>query len=644
MSIQFGRWHFDGRPIEDKYFAKASALTRKYAADDESTFFRNDIGLLYRPFHVTKESCQEIQPLIARAGTVLTWDGRLDNRNELIKGLGLGADKLNADAQIVAAAYEQWGRGCFRHLVGDWAIAIWQPGDETLLLAKDFLGTRQLFYALEANQITWSTVLDPLVFLPEHSLEISEEFMAGFLSNLPPTQLTPYAGIHSVPAGHFVQVRRGRAVSQEYWQFDASERIRYRTDAEYDAHFLHVFSDSVERRLRSLHPVMAELSGGLDSSSIVCMADDLVRKGRALTPRIETISFYSDDEPNWNERPYFSIVERQRGREGYHIDVGGRCDGALELPEDPSLFPLLGYDQQMRNREQEFGRCLESSESRVLLSGIGGDEFLGGVPTAIPELQNLFARLHFLRFARQLLKWSLKKRCPWTHLFARTVEEFVPQAVRHLYKRPSIPPYLSPDFVRRHTGIFWAGIPRTKLFGALPSFQANINTLDHLRRQLNLSHLSEIGNHRVSFPFLDRDLLAFLLAVPREQIIEVHQRRSMMRRALAGIVPKEILGRRRKAFVARQPLSVIACSLPKIRSLLESSVAASKGWVEERMLREALHDALDGQIERLIPFQGLLQFEVWSRVLSRRQALDQAPAWRNAAAGESVPAQTAAWR
>ena len=86
------------------------------------------------------------------------------------------------------------------------------------------------------------------------------------------------------------------------------------SDAEYEEHFRSVFAQSVRRRLRSDSPILAELSGGMDSSSIVCMADEIISRGQLATPRLDTLSYYDDSEPNWNERPYFSQVEEKRGR------------------------------------------------------------------------------------------------------------------------------------------------------------------------------------------------------------------------------------------------------------------------------------------------------------------------------------------
>jgi asparagine synthase (glutamine-hydrolysing) len=344
----------------------------------------------------------------------------------------------------------------------------------------------------------------------------------------------------------------------------------------------------------------------------VCIADQIIAQANVETPKLDTVSYYDDDEPNWNERPYFSLVEQQRGREGYHIDVGG-TKGALEIPQEDFFFPLPGYDRLAVTRSIELNHRLSSSHSRVLLRGIGGDEFLGGRPTAIPELQDLATHLHGFRFARQLSRFSLDQRRPCWHLAFDAMEEFLPQPIRRLYKRPRIAPWLTRDFTRRNADVFWADAHRTTLFGPSPSFQSALATLDHLRRQLNCYHLEHLANRSNSYPYLDRDLLVFLLAVPREQLVRPGQRRSLMRRSLASLVPSEILRRKRKAYVRRRPLTLVATALPEIHLLLQSPRLVEYGWVDPIVVAKSLESARQGRTEEIIPLLITLKLELWLR-------------------------------
>src|SRR6202453_4978678 len=276
MSVQFGRWNFEGQPPDPDYIDKASAALAPYGPDSIESYSANGVRILYCAFHTTKESRREKQPCISPSGAVITWDGRLDNRAELIEELRDVLALDSTDVAIVAAAYERWGADCFAKLIGDWALSIWNPGNRSLILAKDPIGTRHLYYSFDNNQVTWSTILDPLVRFAGKTFLLNEEYIAGWFSMFPAVHLTPCVGVHSVPPSSSVLLRPEKHAVSKYWDFDPENQIRYRTEAEYEEHFRVVFAKAVQRKLRSDRPVLAELSGGRDSSSVVCMADTII--------------------------------------------------------------------------------------------------------------------------------------------------------------------------------------------------------------------------------------------------------------------------------------------------------------------------------------------------------------------------------
>ncbi|MGA7630730.1 MAG: asparagine synthase-related protein, partial [Terriglobales bacterium] len=560
MSVQFGIWNFEGHPPAPEYIEKVRAALAPYGPDSNEGYLKGGVQVLYRAFHITKESHREVQPHICPSGAVLTWDGHLDNRAELMSELRDSLACDSTDVAIVAAAYDRWGAYCFARFIGDWALSVWNAIHRSLVLAKDPIGTHHLYYSFDNNQVTWSTILDPLVRFAGKTFPLNEEYIAGWLSMFPAVQLTPCVGIHSVPPSSFVVLQPGKHAVSRYWDFDPEKKIRYGTDAEYEEHFRTVFATAVQRKLRSDRPVLAELSGGRDSSSIVCMADTILARGAEVTPRLDTISYYDDSEPNWNERPYFTKVEERRGRTGWHVNVGAQDPEQIPAPEPTPkpthcrFVPTPGYDGRT---SQHFRMCMASQGNRVVLSGIGGDEVMGGVPTPVPELENLLARAQFGTLAHQLKVWALEKRKPWFHLFWEAVRGFFPPALVSVpkYMRPAT--WLQSNFVNRHLTALTGYPSRTKLFGPLPSFQENVGTLDALRRQLSRTALPFEPPFEKRYPYLDRDLLEFMFAIPREQLVRPTQRRSLMRRALIGIVPDEILNRKTKAFVARSPMVAI---------------------------------------------------------------------------------------
>jgi len=157
MSVQFGRWNFEGQPPGPDYIEKVSATLAPYGPDSNETYSKGGVQILYRAFHTTKESHGETQPHISLSGAVITWDGRLDNRSELIGELRDFLTISSTDVAIVAAAYEEWGACCFAKLIGDWALSIWNPINRSLVLAKDPIGTRRLYYSMDKDHIAWST-------------------------------------------------------------------------------------------------------------------------------------------------------------------------------------------------------------------------------------------------------------------------------------------------------------------------------------------------------------------------------------------------------------------------------------------------------------------------------------------------------
>jgi asparagine synthase (glutamine-hydrolysing) len=620
VSVQFGRCNFDGRPADREYFARAEGMLAPYGPDARGTYIKESVGILFRAFHTTKESRSEGQPHITHSGTALTWDGRLDNRAELIRQLRNVPTIGSNDVAIVAAAYEEWGKDCFGKLIGDWALSIWDANTRSLILAKDFIGTRHLYYLVEKNQVTWSTLLDPLVLLAGKTFALCEEYIAGWLSYFPATHLTPYVGIQSVPPSSSVFLRPGKHTVQRYWDFDPDNRIRYRTDAEYEEHFRTVFAEAVQRRLRSDKPVLAELSGGMDSSSIVCMADTVIARGAAETPRLDTLSYYNDSEPNWNERPYFTKVEEKRGRTGCHIDVSSQASLIFEYEQ--GRFPATpGSGAQPSDIVKKLFDCLATGGNNVLLSGIGGDEVLGGVPTPIPELADLLTAGKFHRLAHQLVAWALAKRKPVLYLLSETIKAFFPIRVVGVRKSNRSAPWLCADFLRRQRWILQGYENRLKVFGPLPSFQDNLNTLDALRRQLACPTPPSRPTYEKRYPFLDRDLLEFLYSIPREQLVRPNHRRSLMRRSLSGIVPDEVLQRKRKAFVDRALVVSVASEWPRLLKHAQHLLLTRMGLVDPGGLATALQSVRRGDDFPLVLLMRTFGIENWMRTLVRWNVL-----------------------
>lgn len=645
MSVQFGRWNIDGQPTATDYMEKVSAALAPYGPDSKESYSKDGISILYHAFHTTKESRREKQPLISASGAVVTWDGRLDNRAEIIGELRDYLTVDSTDVAVVSAAYEMWGVSCLGRLIGDWALSIYNPKDNCLLLAKDPIGMRQLYYSVEKDNITWSTIIDPLLLFAGKTFKICEEYIASWLATaLPVVHLTPYLGINTVPPSSSVLLRTRRYgathIIKRYWDFDSCKRICYHNDMEYEEHFRMVFSQAVRRRLRCDSPILAELSGGMDSSSIVCIADLLLSQAEkpkidvttrsSLTRRLDTISWYDASNPGMDEYPYLSKVEQKRGRVGYHIDFGAlRKRNETRFTSQKSFSSDFGPDAFSAtpftvDRSDEFLKqymaYMSSMEYRVVLVGIAGDEVMGsGVPTPTPELQNLLATGQFVTLSQQLKAWSVKMRKSSLSLLWEAVLGFFSPSSARLCPPEDMHSafWLDSGFVRRNRVTLRGDLFRVKLCGPLPSYQHQIATLNFLRKipAFHIPPCDILFERR--FPYLDRSLLEFMYAIPREVIVRVGQRRFLMKRALAGIVPDEILNRRQSACGGPELKNNGAAEWP-CSFVGERVVANTVGVIDADRFWQVLQKA---RCHEDVPNELLsrsLTLECWLRHLERR--------------------------
>jgi asparagine synthase (glutamine-hydrolysing) len=626
MGVQFGRWNFDGMPPAPEYLARAEKLLIPYGPDGRGSCFREGASLLYFDFDVTNESGQITQPHTLKSGAVIAWDGRLDNRDELVRQLRGDLTNESADVLIVGTAYEHWGIECLARLLGDWAISIWDPVRRALTLAKDPIGTHPLYYSCESRHITWSTILKPLILLAGHNFKLDEEYLAGCVALYPAVHLTPYVGVHSVPPSSRVCLTTTKAQIQKYWDFDPEKKIRYQNDGDYEEHFRVVFEQSVRRRLRSKFPVLAELSGGMDSSSIVCMADKISAAGTEFAPRIDTVSYYDDSENSWDERPYFTAVEQQRGKTGCHIEI--TSNEIFQIQFDATSFvPTPGSKGRATATSQQFAECVRSRGNRVVLSGTGGDEVLGGVPTPIPELRDLIVQAKLRALARQLKTWALTKRKPWRALLLEALQGFLPSTVfgSPEYRRPA--PWLDRNFVMRNRLALGGYEGRVRFFGrGLPSFQDNLSALDGLRRQLAFTDPPYDPVYERRYPYLDLDLLEFAFAIPREQHVRPGRRRSLMRRALAGIVPDALINRRRKAFPLRRPMLALSAERNALRERKQPLGTGLLGIVDTARLLGVLEKSAHGEEVAFVQVMRTLALEHWLGAVSE---------WTNGGMGDA---------
>lgn len=616
MSIQYGNWKSNGRLAGQADVAKISGLLARLGLVVGSTYQSGTMTMISRSAERFTTSAKQDIPVLFDSDNALFWTGRLDNRIELLSEVGEPSRGQSEDSTTAAAAYARWGNRCFAKFVGEWTVAVWNPVCRSLVLARDFAGVLPLYYAVEEEEVSWCNALEPLI-CRHKTLKLHEEYLAGWLASFPATHLTPYSNIHSVPASSYVEITPHRQSAVKYWDFDPKHLIRYHSDNEYEEHFRTLFFQSVKRRLRSRGPLLAELSGGLDSTSIVCVADTLLRKEEGEVSRLDTLSYYNDKEPHWDERPYFEIVEKTRGRTGFHIEMDWSTLFQMDVSDD-DFCPVPALLATPQPVEAQLSRLVASQDYRVVLSGLGGDEVLGGVPTPIPELADLLAGSRLIELAHKLKAWSLAVRKPWFRLFTEALRAFLPSVLSA--RKPGLlyGNWLDAAFLKRRRRAFQGYAERLRFFGPRPSFMENLNALETVKRQIGCFTTIGATSYVKSYPYLDRDLLEFLFAIPREQLVRPGQRRSLMRRALAGIVPQALLERKRKGFISRSPFLAITAAWERLRAVTADMHIASLGLVNSSVLVSVLEKARCGEELPAPPLMRTLILEYWLSHLAQK--------------------------
>lgn len=603
MSIITGLWLKDDAKIDSNALSALGERSERYAPDGTTTFAKDSLWMRLQALHTHERSFAGTSVASDPIGNVVALDGRIDNYEDLCSRLDLNLQRTS-DAALVLAAYHQWGTDSFSRVVGDWSLSLWDDSEKRLCLARDHAGTRSLYYADTPKFTMWSTFPEPILAYTG-TQELDRQYVQLYLAAAPTGELTPYAGIRSVSAASYLLIRkRGEPRGVEHWSPLVKEKLHYRRDEEYREEFLSLFCQAVKRRTNGVEMV-AHLSGGVDSSSIVCVADLMAsREGNA--PYLQTISFFDDQEPDWDERPFFTAVEEHRGIRGTHIYASAE---ARDFVVPPVFYPFPGMDNASYEREKYFAQVPALSACRVILAGHGGDELLGGPPDPRPELADALASMSFRHFFHSSFDWALSKRMTLIEVAADAVKFMMRCYPTTLTPQTVYPPWLVDCSDRGKKPRYLASKHFTVGFspsavGFATDWRRLLETLPHRCHGYH-------ARYEYRYPYLDRDLVDFLFRVPTSQLVRPGRRRFMMRAALRGIVPDAVLERRRKAFLRRGPLCAIRKREAAIRSVLRFSWLEKLKVVDSQRFMQILGASEDVWAAHIPQIMRLVEMELW---------------------------------
>lgn len=442
-----------------------------------------------------------------RSRTTCLFDGRLDNRREMQSALNThGA----TDADVVGAAYDRWGPYAFRKLRGEYALALWDPENRRLYLARDPVGLRPLYYACSHDTLSFATEAKALLSLPDlprkPDTERLHEMNTGRYRS---SDRTFFEGVQRIVPGEFLQATREGVARGRLWDPDLRSSVRFPSPEGYRAQFRELFFNAVRRCMPRKGTVGVLLSGGIDSSSVTAVAAEIARReGSGVS--VEAFSLYSDRFPD--ERLYCEEVVRTAGIRGHAI----RADDIS-----------LSHDLSQRLFEQEippvppeanlFDRVYKEAARRgvrVLLSGHWGDQ----VMLSHALLADLLASGRWFEAWKYVRGYRRQDRAAAGPLL-RCAASFL------VLRRRS-----TPDFPSRAQKEVYENV-----------FEP-VNVLFREALELASAH----RGLRFQMPFLDLDLIEFVLAIPATQRVSNGVGKQLLRESLSDLLPARVRERKDK--------------------------------------------------------------------------------------------------
>ncbi|HEY6246334.1 MAG TPA: asparagine synthase-related protein [Pyrinomonadaceae bacterium] len=620
MSAFAGIYSFNEALVDVALLKSLGNALAPYGPDGGEEFVSDGIGMTFRALHTNSQARNEHQPFVSDDERVLCWDGRLDNREELCSELGW-AERERTDVEIVSESVIRFGPEWVNKLIGDFALALWESRERTLILARDAIGPRPLYYHSNQGRVVWSSDLSALIDLSDIGLTVNDEYVAGHLTRGVEPHLTPYKGIMAVPPGHSVRFREHQCQVQRFWSLDPKTEIRYPVDSDYEEHFFYLFRQAVRSRLRVTGTICAQLSGGLDSSSIVCVADEILKKGQAEATDLQTISFVYDKSTDSDERVFINAVEEWLGRAGHHLsDLD--YPALSSLASNETAFP--DFLDCFADRHRAMCEVMSRVGARVLLTGHGGDEMLGGSGSPAPGFADLVTQARFLQLHKSLRNWSTFLKKSYGALFWQdAIVPLLPRRLQFIFGRTAkfkLPTWLEENFVRRLNLRARYCSPDDPFGFDLPSARDQVAGLLSIIKFVAKASYRDRGLIEVSHAYLDRRLIEFLQAIPFEQRVRPGPSKSLLRRCFAGVLPARILNRKSKRGPEEALMRGIASQWSGIKRLFDDARIYERGYINRQALLHALERARHGCEIYSFALIQTISLEFWLRSLEYRRA------------------------
>ncbi|CAN7294316.1 asparagine synthase-related protein [Paenibacillus sp. LjRoot56] len=603
MSAITGIFQMNNQPVSLAHGALLMKVLEKFPADDSQVWSNDCVLFGCHAQWITPESVGERVPYYDHERQLaITADAIIDNRDELFDHLQVEQSRRAEipDSTLILLAYRKWGEDVPKYLIGDFAFMIWDVQKHQLFGARDFTGSRTLYYYQNPVNFVFSTIIEPLHALPYIEKKLNEEWLAEFLAitsviDTVDVESTVYKNIQQVPPSHSISVKDGKVTLTKYFTFSAGKQLKLKSNEEYEEAFRDVFQKAVTARLRTHRNVGSQLSGGLDSGSVVSFA------ARALQKQKKQLYTYSsipeENFSDWtkrntiaDERPLIKSTVAYVGNiHDQYFDFAGKSalsevDEWLDIMEMPYKFFensvwIKGIYEKAH--QQDIG---------VLLNGGRGNFTISWGP-AMQYYASLMRKLSLVHLYDEVCKFSVRMESGRAHILKLAAQKAFP-GIHQLFSKGTQqeppPQLLNPELARK-TNI----IQKLEAKGMLAGVQLTKN-LDKERimhfQQLNLWSTSNTSTSKLSLryklqgrdPTNDLRVIRFCLSLPMEQYIQKGQDRALIRRSMHNLLPDDIRLNQRLRGI--QGTDVIHRMTPSWSSFIEEVQQLSKDPMASQLL------------------------------------------------------------
>jgi asparagine synthase (glutamine-hydrolysing) len=549
------------------------------------------VGLAHKRLSIMDITDASDQPMIDAGGRyALNYNGEVYNYVELRRELEqLGhVFRTDGDTEVVLAAYQEWGPDCVTRFVGMWALAVLDLERRRLFLSRDRFGIKPLFYATFDGAVHFASEIKALLAGGSVDAEPNDDAVRRFLltGRADFSEGSFFRGVVQLPPAHsaVISLESPSGVRPtRYWTFPPQGGENPVTDAAEE--FQELLHDAVRLHARADVPVGTCLSGGLDSSAIVCVADRL--RERDEIPQYAHAGFgYVPQTAELSERPYMEEVVRRTSLRMSYVEA------APERVLD--VIPVVA-----RQQDEPFGtasivvqwlvfEAARRAGMKVMLDGQGADEVFGGYHAYLPRVaRTLLRRWRFVRYARfAAAHHDLLGRQPLGPRDA--VATAVPALRRARGARLRTPPPAASVMTASMLGAWPDGNDDARQPHSINEIlaQATLHQLPALLRFEDRNSMAHSVEARV--PFLDHRLVEFAFRLPGDYKIRGAETKHVLREGLKGILPEAILARRDKVGFRPDPGITWRFAANHRESLLASETEFEARWFDQPALERLL--------------------------------------------------------